>query len=505
MANKSIVTTPVRWCSTLVLILVALAMPIAGTHAQEASSDTDRGRLHECGDEPTGRILFVPVDDTGQSSAGLSVANPATGETVATIDLPIVERLNPLRSTGKAIASAEDGAYYLVDGFKAIATRLDISVESGLLFEWWLGVPLGVGEHKTILTDGRDAFLLDLDSAVTTDLRSLLPAGSPEIPLQPILSPDERFVLLWDALQLWLVPTADPAAARPLSDGRSPIIGTFSSDSTLVIYNRRIEGGDGRELVIEPVDGFSPPEVIAAGKVVTGVFLGGNDLIAIERVPLDIDEPVMELLTISRESGDERVLLTHDINPVSLTPSPDGARLLLRISPSLGGFEYTTIELESGEATGLLFLNGLISFSFSGSTVGLAMPLIGVGDEPAVPGFYAIDLDTGSSTILAPIELDDVIAISQPLFSRDGLVALSSITSQESQSIWRLDLAAGKGTIVHEGPVAGASLSPDGCWVTIGQVTTSGDKRIPMITVQQPGEEQSLSIGAGWQPVWVDD
>ena len=117
-----------------------------------------------CGEDPDGAVVYLPIGDDGDQAPGLNVADPSTGEIVASLDLPQVDRLIPLREQGKLVASTATDEFFLVDALKETSTKLEISPDTGSLIEWTQGIPLGTGKERTLLSDGRDAFLLDIQA-----------------------------------------------------------------------------------------------------------------------------------------------------------------------------------------------------------------------------------------------------------------------------------------------------------------------------------------------------
>ena len=198
-------------------MLIALH-PVQAQDATPISMPRNQPLTTGCATEPSGSVVFVPIDQSGEPVDGVAIADAATGEITAEIELPAIDRLTQLRAPGKALVSTTNGTF-LIDTDAGIATQLDIPAEVGTLFEWAQGLPVGTGAKRTLLSDGIDLFLLDFERNAVTAVRTLLPPETPSIPLYPVMSPDEEWVLLWDGTSLWLMPTAQPAAA-PIADAR---------------------------------------------------------------------------------------------------------------------------------------------------------------------------------------------------------------------------------------------------------------------------------------------
>lgn len=499
--------TPINMAIHRLLIAAFVAsLGIIGVAREAVAFPASRLAGDTCGSEPTGFIIFVPIDAPGSQGKGLNIANLATGETVTILERSWVGQVAPLGQTGKAVVSTSEDEFVLVEAATGSATKLDIPPEIRRIREWTTGVPLGAGVRYTLLSDGFNAFLLDIEGGAVVDLRTLLPNEASEIPLNPTMSADEKWVLLWDANQQWLLPTDQPSAIRPLSEGSRSNGASFSSDSSAVIYNRRPADGDAsRELVIEPVDGSSPPEVLASGKLVSGVFVRGTDLIAFDRVTEGVDDITAEIVLLDRATGDERALLTHEVEPMSLIPSPDGSHLLAGMDVSGSGMHYTDIDLLSGKVTELSVLDGLNLFGTIGSQWRLAMPVAQASEEVPLPGFYSIELNAGSATIMAPLAFDSFTFTNPPSFLTNGTVAFNLYFGTGAHVLWRLDLPSATATVLRDGaPIAGFDLSPDGCWLAIDEYLGQSDIYDSKVVVGRVGFPGSIDLGLGTNPVWVD-
>jgi hypothetical protein len=186
-----------------------------------------------------------------------------------------------------------------------------------------------------------------------------------------------------------------------------------------------------------------------------------------------------------------------------MTPSPDGTHLLLSVDTASGVREHVDIELATGKQLTLSLMNDLYVYGVTGSRWSVAYPVAGVSEDVVAPGFYAIDRDRGTSTILGAIEFTTGVTVSQPIFSRDGAIAMSAIFSTEGQSLWILDLANGEGMEVRDGRFAGASLSPDGCWCAVADIPDQAEASDATITIQRVGTSTSNTLGRGRVPIWV--
>ncbi|MCC6790061.1 MAG: hypothetical protein IT336_00155 [Thermomicrobiales bacterium] len=472
--------------------LLASALAVASTAAQTPP---------DCA-AATGRVLYLPVDDAGEILPGSVIADPATGATVATLDTPVVERLSPLAASGHAVASTDEGAF-LIDAASGTSNPLAVPPDTGVLFVWAQGLRANAGERYTLLSDGREFFMLNVDTGTATDLRGLLPGDATPFPLSPVLAADEATILIWDGFRQWLIPTADPAAIRALTpddvDSRG---GSFSADGATVIYSREVTGQERtRELVIEPVDGSRQPEVIATANLFSGVFIGGTDRIAYVRFAETDGELSAETMLLDRASGEERVLVTGEVQPISLFPSPDGSRLLLEIMDN-GGPHYVDIDLTSGAVVTLAAVTGLYQNGPVGNQWLIAMPQPGTATDAPLPGYYAIDLNTGTTSPLAPIVYENDPVVGLPMFSANGRAAIATVFEASAQTLHWFDLASATSAAVRDTPFTGASISPDGCRFAVAD-RDPANGGAPIVVLDTATPDDLLVLGPGASPIWV--
>jgi len=207
-------------------MLIALP-PVQAQNATPISMPRNQPLTTGCATEPSGSVVFVPIDQSGEPVDGVAIADATSGEITAEVELPAIDRLTQLRAPGKALVSTTNGTF-LIDTDAGIATQLEIPAEVGTLFEWTQGLPVGTGAKRTLLSDGIELFLLDFERNAVTAVRALLPPETPSIPLYPVMSPDEEWVLLWDGTSIWLMPASDPTSIRSLTPGGTSIGGSFS-------------------------------------------------------------------------------------------------------------------------------------------------------------------------------------------------------------------------------------------------------------------------------------
>ena len=192
--------------------------------------------------------------------------------------------------------------------------------------------------------------------------------------------------------------------------------------------------------MIERVDDSDSAEVVASGTINGAVFVQGTNLIAFDRILEDDDPITAELVLLDRIAGDERVLLRHEVQPISIFPSPSGKRLFVGMSDSDVDYRYFDVDLDTREVTELTEIAGLNAFGPTGGRwkLALAMNDITNGNAPT-PGYYAVDLNAGTVANLAPITLDTGVTVTQPLFDSDGIrppSARCSVRANSNSGTW---------------------------------------------------------------------
>ncbi len=489
--------------SILLSSMLAFTHPTSGATAQ--NDDQRGGEPTQCSATPDGRLLFLSLPADDSSGSDLFVADPASGEIRTFEGVSAIDSLSPLRAPGYALTSTEDDQTYLIDLANETAVTLDFPNDIGTIFESIQSLPVGTTPRTTVLTDGRDSFLLNIGTGTVQDLRDLLPADALSAPLFTYLSPDEATLAVWDTGRIWLIPTDDPSRIRVLSRGVQGSPGGFSPDGSLLLYSRSAGDDAGRELVIEPVDASTSPEIIATGDIVNGVFAGDGQRVVYDRILRNDGEPTADLNVINLKSGKSTPLLEHEVDAVSLYAAPSSNRVLLGINAAGDGWNYTDIDLETGETRELTSIQGLPLFGQTGSQFRLAMPVIGMGNLPDDPGIYQVDLGTGTATQLAPIDLEEIQAINQPQFTLDGNAAILATFGPDAQSLLHIDVDDASATEIRTTPFAGATLSPDGCWMAIVDRKPGGSSSDVDLVIQSIGARSTTSFGPGLNPVWIEE
>jgi hypothetical protein len=227
-------------------------------------------------------------------------------------------------------------------------------------------------------------------------------------------------------------------------------------------------------------------------------------LIAFDRIHEEDDPITAEIVLLDRISGKERPLYQHEVNPIAIYPSPDGTRLLVQIGDTDVVFRYVGIDLDTRGVEEFPEIDGHVLYGPSGSRWRVATAMNNITNEAiSATGYFAVDLNEGSLTKLAPITLDTGVVVTPPIFSDDGTAAMSAVFGPDQNALWHLDLDTATGTLITSAAIAGASISPDGCWVVMAAVPEGGDFSEAAITIVRPGQDEATEIGPGRIPVWT--
>lgn len=205
-----------RWALVAVAALLALA-PLLPTGALAQTATPVPPEVSTCANAATGLLLAAPaMTHATPTPRGLVVLDPATGETVTTIDLANVVRMIPTRLPGHAVAVTIDDELSVVDATAGRATPLSLppGIEGGDLYAIPYQYSTATGRRYLLLGDGsgRQAVLVDLQTATAHDLVAPIAAAGSTIGivLGAELAPDDARVLVWDGRDSYLIDTATP-------------------------------------------------------------------------------------------------------------------------------------------------------------------------------------------------------------------------------------------------------------------------------------------------------
>lgn len=440
--------------------------------------------------------------EEGGAQPALIVAN-TSGEELRRIELPTAELGPP-------------GGMRLGEGYRALyPTRDDslllITAEQGTVQT--LSAPhvlfvdrsrFPVGSRWAVLTDvGAGAHLLNLGTGELFDFRSL--SDDLKVVGWCYLSADEEHLLI-RGLTSWLVPTADPAAARRLIDDPWPM--GFSADGQQIIYALRTGAASGSdahrlEVSVESLDG--------SGRVMIGDFEGFPGALALlaSRGQIVVQPSHGGPVLVDLADGASTELAAP---PGTLMPhvgrwylvSPDGDSLLA-VHESPAGESWHTIDVAENTSADVSELQDMDWLWFR-PTETTRWLLFG-SDPPYAPGpveLVAFDFQTGEATRMdADLEADGATV---PLaVSDDGRVAI--VAHMTDPQAWLLDLEEGSARRLEcVGKCVGAALSPDGRWVALvdRRPDAGGETDVITLTIVSTDGQQRITVGPGFLPTWVN-
>lgn len=485
MARSSLITNAKR---AAVLAGVALAL----LHSPDA---TVNARDADCADTPSGLVAFVSDD------RAVIVADASTGEVDSTIDIPDVDRLIPLRIPGYLIAVTAEPSAWLVNVATGTATTLDVADpdDIDIFTEQRFGLPPGPGQRFTVVGAGGQPYLLDTETATFTELRPLLLDTPDFAPLiNPAVSSDERYLTVWNGFEQWLLPTADPAAARSLGTGS--IAGRFSPDGTKIVYARNSDDPRLDELVIEEVDGGDAPRVLATGRQFLVEFAGSNERLIFVRATDDGDFVRGEVTTFDLVSGEQRVLFVAEVVQTGLFTTPGADNALVSLNDDAAGWQHRIVNLNTGALTELPELDGLQAVSAIGAPSVVLFPGV-LPEETPGPGYYAVRLSSGTAHLLASIP-DEPAQFGALNFSLDGSALSTMVIGEGASQLFYLDLSEDRSEVLGEN-ASSLALSTDGCFVAHVPYAPGGSSVPGPILVGVPGAAEPLELGVGRAPVWI--
>jgi hypothetical protein len=459
------------------LVAVALCLLSPGASAATPVADTRNPGSATCAPEPGGLLLVAPAG--GESR--LDVIDPASGELAASMDLPPVQRFLPSSDPSKSYALTAEGLW-VVDAGDASANQLDIptNVASKLMPDGPLTRGTA-GVRYQILGDATqtNVYLIDLTAATATDLLALLPKpeSGPAVLTEAKVSADDRTAVLWDGNAIYLVDTAAPTAARRIGGEAFTYTPELSPDGASVAFGRRPPSG-GTEIVVASIADDSERVVRADLDPLLPLWPPQRDVLLIDRRPER--DPTGELFLLDLDSRETLPLLEYEGAVLSVQFSSDGRRALASVDQA-DLRDWHLLDLESGGATVIPEAGGQTAFPglFRDSQWALMTPTMSVGGASTNRGYGMIDLDSGQYTVLLD-QLDPAATYSLPVLARAGNAALVEESTQDATRLWFFVMDRPSSRPIAGAALAGAALSPDGCWTgaAVGdtvRLTPAGD------------------------------
>jgi hypothetical protein len=434
--------------------------------------------LYSTFDEDGPQPELVVIDADGKEQGRISLSDTVQWDYVA-------------RGGQRALVGTFDGAVYLVDAVAGSAQELELPEEAqGQLVPNTSQFRLsGGGERWTLLGDPRGglAFLVNLKTGQVHDLTAI--DEGLKLIFYGRFAPNEEYVIVGDH---WLLPTANPSAARRLGSGKSAFGGNFSSDGKQIVYLQKAET-EGLEVVVEQVDG-SKSEVVTSGDWVSEArFVPGKNQLVYQKSD--------KLFLFSLNNGKERELLTCGEHPL-LWLAPSGQKLLASCLEDDTQVWYL-VDLKGGAAKSLHDLREYTPYFMDRAH----RWLIFVDDTSlGSGGRRLVGLDLESDETRQALVLDEETTyMGLRSSSSDGKFGLVyAQTENKKAQLWLLRADGGEPRLLAEKESFPYGVfSPDDRWVAVSTMEKVNDHVETQLTLMETEGEGTRSVGEGFRPIWV--
>lgn len=498
-----------RLTQTLLAALIALGglLPVvAGARAQTPEPAATPVAASDCATDPASGLVLYSAWPGGQPGGDVVVANGA-GQELGRIVMPPPVYGFAVAAPGKGLIWAEADELYLVDAVAGTARALAIPAETVATLlpvpvPWW-GTP---GDGWAVI-GGRlqpAAYLLNLDTGEAHDLAAAITALGDEYPETQlaIVAPDNRHVLLWSGVGLYLIETANPDQVRALGDPSGLAAPGFFRDGGAGLIYSRVNAAGEMEVVTEDL-ATGALQVVTMGRVLGERRLLPQPLPDPERAVLVWVDGQLNAVTggayevLDLATGRARFLTSTGPTAGIALVNPAGDRLLAGgLRPNGAGWgviDLITGELTAApEVTGMISLRGGVSHSTFFYPPSVMAPT--VSGEPGVP-YLSLDLDTGAVQTLLLQQPDTTYTF--PFVSAGTNPRLVLRAANEARSgLVLLDPVLGRARTVATGDDVAGAFSPDGCWLA---AVAGGDT----LTLLPVTGEESVEVRGAMNPVWL--
>ena len=366
-------------------------------------------------------------------------------------------------------------------------------------------------QRFALLSDGtpNHVLLADVQSGHTIDLETLvyLLRGDESrllLILGAALSQDESTLLLMTDRDTWLVPTANPAGARPLT-GAARGTAVLSEDGMNVVYGTESEER-ASDVVVENLDGSDRTVVADGGMRPFSYWLpgsGGRQILVVHTI-----EETVSLLDLV--AGTEQSITGIAPGAPFGRPifAPSGRRVLLGTIGETRN--WTWVDLDQGQAQVVAEPEDF-PIPYTLIAPGLRWLTFFPTDRPMLePGssIRAIDLETGAVNTPLTFDFEEqypgVLPYSSIPSSPDGRFTIVNDLGRDFPRFWLIDAQAGSST-TYEGRIATA-FSPDGQQLLVAERANATDNRVWRTLIMTiDGQEvrilaESLGRGGFWVP-----
>ncbi len=452
-----------------IVLIVALIMSsaISALPGRSVSATT----LDSASVESNALLLLRPVNSIGTALRGLIVVDPTTGERLGEIDVPLIDAAFPTAIPGKAIAISGN-ELYLIDTTALSATLIPLGDGSAadlspnpVQFRGTAGIRfmlLGSPSFDQV-------YLIDVETAIATDLSALIPTPAPDSPVFlsfAAITPDDAHVLAWDGRHVYVFETANPTVARQVDTGAFAFAPDFSPDGSELIYSTSDGPGSGSTIMLESFDGARSQKIRTSEHAQVTLWIpGGRTLFVDERTEDGAAAGVAFVLDL--DTGVETRLISYSGSLTVVQLSPGGDHALLGVE-MMGGGDWSIANLTTGEVVELpQFAGGkALPGLYADAPWALVVPF-GEDDDPlSGPSYRGINLETGEVGRLLE-QSPDLQFLQQPVLSADGRYSLVIGQTETRQTLWLLDAEELSATQIAESASLSAQFSPDGCQIAI--------------------------------------
>ena len=464
-----------RWIAILGLCLLA-AMP--GEHVSAAQTAQPAG----CDDAlPAGVLLLRPVSPNSSAMRDLIAADPATGEELARIDLPLIDIAFPTKVPGLALA-VSGAELYLIDVATFSSSKISLGGDTAQDLTPNPAQFRGTSGTRFMLLGSPSfdrVFMIDLLQGVAVNLTASVPPPAPDAAVFlsfAAVTPDDQYVVMWDGRHIYVVETANPETARLVEDEGFAFAPDFSPDGTELIYSQSAGPGSGSTLMIESTDGTDRRELRVSDFAMVTLWVPDSRTIFIdERTEAGAAAGVARLLDI--DSGEETELLSYSGSLTSVQLSPDGTAALLGVElMSAGVWHLADLKAGSVEELSQVSSGRALPGLYGDTRWSLIVPLSESTDPLSGPVYRGINLQTGAvSRLLEQSRRTTYERL--PLLSSDSSHSLVFGQTDTYQELWLLDATALEVWKLAEGVNVDAQFSPDDCFVVIG-ITGEGESTV---------------------------
>ncbi len=431
-------------------------------------------------------------------------------EARATIKLPETARLSPTAHPDLALASTDVGPW-VIDCRAGEARQIDWAEAEPDYSH--LPDPRSSHSHRqhpdwAVITDldQRRPMLASLPDASGVDLSTTLRVsdeGEFFFPLSAFTRDGSQALITGTDFAYWLVPTADPEAARLLDGGRTGWLtssASFSDDDTHIVYRASDPDSDDAIIAVAAVDGGDPVEIAPVPGFAFARFLpGSHDALLI------FAEDGVYRRDVEGGDGIGELIAPTERLPYDILGGERDDRLIVGARPSTAAaVRWFTVDPDGGDPTAHPDLTGLVPHGPSYFTPAPRFVLFSpqTADGP-VAGSTLVGVDRASARTVGLLDgvIDDQVAQSYST-SEDGRIVY--FTPRGSREAYLLNLETGEATQVaidhYPAPDENNFVNPEGTLLAVTERSRrDGVPTVLLIDVNAPDAPEDLREGTVWR------